>query len=77
MDTEADKEHLPAQAGDHKKLGKELDLLLSPTSWVRVFLCGPPKGTTLLTLIDDFVWELRRKYGYEKVEIPHITKREL
>ena len=28
-------------------------------------------------LLDDFVWELRRKYGYQKVEIPHITKKDL
>ena len=25
----------------------------------------------------DYVWELRSKYGYERVTIPHITKREL
>ena len=77
MDTEADKEHLPAQAGDHKKLGKELDLFTFSDLVGSGLPLWTPKGTTLLTLIDDFVWELRRKYGYEKVEIPHITKREL
>lgn len=28
-------------------------------------------------LLDEYVWSLRGKYGYEKVEIPHITKKEL
>ncbi|MEK7479138.1 MAG: threonine--tRNA ligase, partial [Patescibacteria group bacterium] len=36
-----------------------------------------PKGTIIRNLLDDYVWELRRQYGYEKVEIPHITKKEL
>lgn len=62
---------------DHKTLGKELDLFVFSN------LVGPglplwtPKGTILRNLLDDFVWELRRECGYEKVEIPHITKQEL
>jgi len=62
---------------DHKKIGKELDLFTFSD------LVGPglplwtPKGTMVRHLLDDFVWELRRKYGYQKVEIPHITKKDL
>jgi len=62
---------------DHKKIGKELDLFTFSD------LIGPglplwtPKGTMVRHLLDDFVWELRRKYGYQKVEIPHITKKDL
>ncbi len=37
----------------------------------------PPKGTLLRNILDDFVWQLRREKGYERVEIPHITKKEL
>jgi len=66
-----------AKRRDHKKLGPELDLFtFSP-------LVGPglplwtPKGTLLRHLIDDFVWSLRKPHGYQKVEIPHITKKEL
>jgi len=66
-----------AKKRDHKKIGKELDLFsFSP-------LVGPglplwsPRGTILRNLLDDFVWELRRARGYEKVEIPHIAKKEL
>ncbi len=71
------KQREEAEKRDHKKLGKELDLFVFSD------LVGPglplwaPKGAILRNLLDDFVWELRKKRGYEKVEIPHITKKEL
>jgi threonyl-tRNA synthetase len=66
-----------AKARDHKKLGPELDLFVFSD------LVGPglplftPKGTLVRNLLDDFVQELRAPRGYEKVEIPHITKKAL
>jgi len=66
-----------AKKRDHKKLGKELDLFVFSE------LVGPglplwtPKGTLLRKLLDDYVWSLRKEKGYEQVEIPHITKKEL
>lgn len=66
-----------ANEHNHKKLGQELDLFTFSD------LVGPglplwtPKGTLLRNLLDDFVWELRSARGYEKVEIPHITKKDL
>lgn len=66
-----------AKKRDHKKLGRELDLFVFSD------LVGPglplftPKGTLVRDLLDDFVQSLRAPYGYEKVEIPHITKKEL
>ncbi len=66
-----------AKKRDHKKLGKELDLFTFSD------LVGPglplftPKGTHLRNTLDEYVWQLRRARGYEKVEIPHITKKEL
>jgi threonyl-tRNA synthetase len=66
-----------AKKRDHKKLGAELDLFsFSP-------LVGPglplwsPRGTLMRNLLDDYVWSLRQHAGYERVEIPHITKKEL
>lgn len=62
---------------DHRRLGKELDLFTFSE------LVGPglplwtPKGTILRQELDTFVWELRARYGYERVTIPHITKKEL
>lgn len=78
MSEESDKERLPdRQAGDHKKLGKELDLFTFSDLVGSGLPLWTPKGTILRNLLDEFVWELRYKHGYEKVEIPHITKREL
>ncbi|OGG76371.1 threonine--tRNA ligase [Candidatus Kaiserbacteria bacterium RIFCSPLOWO2_01_FULL_55_19] len=71
MDASTDKER------DHKKLGKELDLFTFSELVGSGLPLWTPKGTILRDLLDDFVWEMRSRYGYEKVEIPHITKREL
>lgn len=66
-----------AKKRDHKKLGPELDLFTFSD------LVGPglplwtPKGTLLRNLLNDFVWQLREAKGYEQVEIPHITKKDL
>ncbi|HVM77266.1 MAG TPA: threonine--tRNA ligase [Candidatus Paceibacterota bacterium] len=66
-----------AKKRDHKVLGPALDLFTFSE------LVGPglplwtPKGTLVRNLLDDFVWSLRKKRGYMKVEIPHITKKDL
>jgi threonyl-tRNA synthetase len=66
-----------AQKRDHRKLGKDLDLFtFSP-------LVGPglplwtPRGTVLREELNNFVWSLRKAKGYERVTIPHITKKDL
>lgn len=66
-----------AKKRDHKKLGAELDLFVFSPLVGGGLPLWTPKGTLLRNLLDDYVWELRKKYGYEKVEIPHITKKEL
>lgn len=66
-----------AKKRDHRKLGKELDLFTFSD------LVGPglplwtPKGTIIRDTLDQFVFELRKKRGYERVTIPHITKKDL
>ncbi len=75
------KQHLfmleEAKKRDHRKLGKDLDLFTFSD------LVGPglplwtPKGTILREELNNFVWELRREKGYEKVTVPHITRRSL
>lgn len=66
-----------AEKRDHRKLGKELDLFTFSE------LVGPglplwtPRGTIVREALNDFVWELRKKHGFMKVTIPHITKKEL
>ena len=66
-----------AEKRDHRKVGKELDLFTFSE------LVGPglplwtPRGTIVRTELDKYVWELRAKHGYERVTIPHITKKDL
>jgi len=66
-----------ARKRDHRVLGRNLDLFVFSD------LVGPglplwtPKGTILRNLLDDLVWKLRKAQGYEQVDIPHITKKEL
>ncbi len=66
-----------AKKRDHRALGQLLNLFIfSP-------LVGPglplwtPRGTVLRTEIDSFVQELRKKYNYGRVTIPHFTKPDL
>ncbi len=66
-----------ARRRDHRVVGKELDLFTFSD------LVGPglplwtPRGTLLRNLLDELVWEHRSAKGYERVTIPHITKKEL
>ncbi len=62
---------------DHKRLGKELDLFVFSDLVGSGLPLWTPRGTLVRNLLDDFVWELRKAKGYEKVEIPHITKKDL
>lgn len=66
-----------AKKRDHKKLGRELDLFVFSDLVGSGLPLWTPKGTLVRNLLDEFVWSLRSKYGYEKVEIPHITKKDL
>ncbi|MBD3251946.1 threonine--tRNA ligase [Candidatus Uhrbacteria bacterium] len=66
-----------AEKRDHRKLGAELDLFtFSPIvgSGLPMFT---PRGTMMRDLLKDFVWELMKPYGYERVTIPHIAKCDL
>jgi threonyl-tRNA synthetase len=66
-----------AKLRDHRKLGKELDLYTISN------LVGPglplftPRGTVLRDIVSGYSNQLRRRYGFQKVFTPHITKKEL
>lgn len=66
-----------ARKRDHRKLGAELDLFTFSDLVGAGLPLWTPKGNQLRLLLDDYVWQLRRQYGYERVEIPHITKKDL
>jgi threonyl-tRNA synthetase len=66
-----------AKERDHRKLGKELDLFTFSE------LVGPglplftPKGTLFRDLIIEKIQNIQKDFGYQKVTIPHITKKDL
>jgi|TARA_Y100000310_G_scaffold63585_1_gene59042 threonyl-tRNA synthetase len=62
---------------DHRKLGRELDLFTFSELVGGGLPLWTPNGTLVRNLLDDFVWELRKKHGYEQVDIPHLTKKDL
>lgn len=66
-----------AKKRDHKKLGPQLDLFLFSDLVGAGLPLWTPKGNILREILDDYVWSLRIKKGYQKVEIPHIAKSEL
>lgn len=66
-----------AKKRDHKKLGSELGLFVFSELVGAGLPLWTPKGTILRDILDNFVWELRLKNGYQRVDIPHIAKKEL
>src|SRR3989338_8562399 len=62
---------------DHRRLGQELDLFTTSELVGSGLPLWTPRGTIVRQELDLFVWELRRARGYQRVTIPHITKREL
>lgn len=66
-----------AKKRDHRKLGKELDLFTFSDKVGAGLPLWTPRGTFLRNILENYVWELRQERGYEKVEIPHITKKDL
>jgi threonyl-tRNA synthetase len=66
-----------AKKRDHRKIGRELDLFVFSElvgSGLPLFL---PKGTILRDELNDFSQQLRLDHGYQKVWIPHMTKKDL
>lgn len=66
-----------AKKRDHRKLGAELDLFLTSELVGAGLPLWTPRGTAVRFALDQFVWELRQKHGYQRVTIPHITKKDL
>jgi threonyl-tRNA synthetase len=66
-----------AKKRDHRKLGKELDLFLFSELVGGGLPLWTPRGTVIREELNNFVWELRKAKGYERVSIPHITKKDL
>jgi threonyl-tRNA synthetase len=66
-----------AKQRDHRKLGQELDLFVFSDMVGSGLPMFTPRGTILREELINFSNHLRQRYGFEKVHIPHITKKEL
>ncbi len=66
-----------AKKRDHRKLGKEYDLFTFSELVGAGLPLWTPRGTIIRHKLDSFIWELREKHGYQRVTIPHITKKDL
>lgn len=62
---------------DHRRIGKDLDLFTFSDLVGSGLPLWTPRGTIVREELDKYVWELRAACGYERVTIPHLTKREL
>jgi len=66
-----------AKMRDHRKLGQELDLFVFSDLVGSGLPLFTPRGTVVREQLEVFSNELRKGYGFEKVSIPHITKKDL
>jgi threonyl-tRNA synthetase len=66
-----------AKARDHRKLGQELDLFVFSDMVGSGLPMFTPRGAVLREELARFSNELRERSGFQKVWIPHITKKEL
>jgi len=74
---EYDKMQKEAKERDHRKIGKELDLFTFSDLVGSGLPLFTPKGTLLRNLVVDKIYSIQEKYGYERVWIPHIAKKDL
>jgi len=66
-----------AKKRDHRKLGKEMDLFTFSDLVGSGLPLWTPNGTIVRHLLDEYIWKLRSKHDYQRVTIPHITKKDL
>jgi threonyl-tRNA synthetase len=68
---------IEAEKRDHRKLGKELGLFTFSDKVGSGLPLFTPKGTFIRNKIEETIMDIQKDYGYEKVSIPHITKKDL
>lgn len=66
-----------AKRRDHRKLGQELDLFVFSDMVGSGLPMFTPRGTVLREELTKFSNSLRERYGFQKVWIPHVTKKDL
>lgn len=71
------KAHKEAQARDHKKLGRELDLFVIDEEVGKGLPLWLPGGTVIRDELEALMKELEFKAGYHRVATPHLSKADL
>jgi threonyl-tRNA synthetase len=66
-----------ARKRDHRKLGKELKLFTISDLVGAGLPLLQPNGMILRKEIEDYLWDLHKNKGYDRVWTPHITKKGL
>ncbi|MDO8461668.1 MAG: threonine--tRNA ligase, partial [Deltaproteobacteria bacterium] len=66
-----------AEARDHRKLGRDLDLFSTMEEDGPGLILWHPKGARIRKVIEDFWREEHLRQGYEIVFTPHLARRDL
>ncbi|MBM3229713.1 threonine--tRNA ligase [Candidatus Parvarchaeota archaeon] len=66
-----------AEARDHKKLGRELELYMQSDLVGKGLPIWLPNGETIRQEVENLAIETERKYGYVRVKTPNLAKKEL
>ncbi len=66
-----------AKKRDHRKIGKELKLFTISDLIGAGLPLMQPKGMIIRKEIEDYLWSLHSRKGYDRVWTPHITKKSL
>lgn len=66
-----------AEKRDHRKLGKELDLFVTPEKVGPGLPILTPRGTIIRNKLIEFIESVQSKHGYTQVWTPHLTKNDL
>lgn len=62
---------------DHRKLGKELKIFTISELVGSGLPLFQPRGTILRKELENFLWDLHKKRGYERIWTPHLAKEDL
>jgi threonyl-tRNA synthetase len=66
-----------AEKRDHRKLGEELDIFTIAPEVGKGLPLWLPNGTIIKEELENWAKETERKWGYQRISTPHITKEDL
>ena len=66
-----------AKKRDHRKIGKEMELLMFSETVGKGLPMWLPKGTALRLRLEDFLKRIQKRFGYQQVMTPHIGNKQL